>query len=61
MQITRNSLDTNPGAGDWFTGDVYIDSIASPSPPSRLAAGSVHLTPGARTACTPIRSARRST
>jgi quercetin dioxygenase-like cupin family protein len=50
MQITRNSLDTNPGPSDWFTGDVYIDTITSPTEPSRLAAASVHFTPGARTA-----------
>jgi quercetin dioxygenase-like cupin family protein len=50
MQITRNSLDTNPGPADWFTGDVYIDPITSPTPPSRLGAGVVHFTPGARTA-----------
>ena len=50
MQITRNSLDTNPGPSDWFTGAVYIDTIATPTEPSRLAAASVHFTPGARTA-----------
>jgi quercetin dioxygenase-like cupin family protein len=50
MKITRDSLDTNPGPSEWFTGDVYIDVIASPSPPSRTAAAKVHFTPGARTA-----------
>ena len=50
MQLTRSSLDTAPGPSDWFTGDVYIDTIAAPSPPSRLAAALVHFTPGARTA-----------
>ncbi|HWE10114.1 MAG TPA: cupin domain-containing protein [Solirubrobacteraceae bacterium] len=50
MQITRNSLDTTPGPRDWFTGDVYLDTIAAPSPPSRAGAASVHFTPGARTA-----------
>jgi quercetin dioxygenase-like cupin family protein len=50
MQITRHSLDTAPGPQDWFTGDVFIDTIALPSPPSRVAAASVHFTPGARTA-----------
>ncbi len=50
MQITRNSLDTNRGSGDSFTGTVYIDPIASPSPPSRTGAASVHFSPGARTA-----------
>jgi quercetin dioxygenase-like cupin family protein len=50
MQITRNSSDTNPGPGDWFTGSVYIDAIANPAPPSHVAAAIVHFTPGARTA-----------
>ena len=50
MQITRNSLDTTAGPADWFTGSVYIDVIAAPSPPSRAAAAMVHFTPGARTA-----------
>jgi quercetin dioxygenase-like cupin family protein len=50
MQITRNSLETTPGPADWFTGAVYIDAVAAPSEPSRLAAASVHFTPGARTA-----------
>ena len=50
MQLTRSSLDTAPGPGDWFTGDVYIDIIAAPSPPSRVGAALVHFTPGARTA-----------
>ena len=50
MQITRNSLDTNAGPGDWFTGAVHIDTIATPSPPSRLGAALVHFAPRARTA-----------
>jgi quercetin dioxygenase-like cupin family protein len=50
MQITRNSLQTQIGPRDWFTGDVYIDSIAAPTGPSRLGAALVHFTPGARTA-----------
>ena len=50
MQITRNSLETAAGPSDWFTGDVYIDTIASPASGSHLSAGSVHFTPGARTA-----------
>jgi quercetin dioxygenase-like cupin family protein len=50
MQITRNSLDTNTGPSDWFTGAVYIDTVATPAPPSRVGAASVHFTPGARTA-----------
>ncbi|HEY0389706.1 MAG TPA: cupin domain-containing protein [Gaiellales bacterium] len=50
MHLTRNSLDTGRGSGDWFTGDVYIDTVAAPAGPSQLAAASVHFTPGARTA-----------
>ena len=50
MQITRSSLDTGRGPGDWFTGDVHIDTVAAPSERSRLSASNVHFTPGARTA-----------
>jgi quercetin dioxygenase-like cupin family protein len=50
MQITRNSLDTSAGPSDWFTGSVYVDTVAAPSNGSRLSASSVHFTPGARTA-----------
>ncbi len=50
MQITRNSLDTSPGPSDWFTGSVYIDTIAAPTDGSRIGAVAVHFTPGARTA-----------
>jgi quercetin dioxygenase-like cupin family protein len=50
MQITRDALETATGPSDSFTGTVYIDSVATPSQPSRLAASSVHFTPGARTA-----------
>ena len=50
MQITRNSLDTNQGSADWFTGTVYLDTVAVPAPPSRVGAAVVHFMPGARTA-----------
>jgi quercetin dioxygenase-like cupin family protein len=50
MQLTRNSLETTPGPGDWFTGSVYIDALAAPAEGSRLQAASVHFTPSARTA-----------
>ena len=50
MQIARNTLDTNPGPSDWFTGAVYVDTVAAPSESSRIGAESVHFTPGARTA-----------
>ena len=50
MQITRNDSETAPGPAEWFTGAVYIDSVAHPSEGSRVNASSVHFTPGARTA-----------
>jgi quercetin dioxygenase-like cupin family protein len=50
MQIARNTLDTQAGPSDWFTGAVYVDTVATPAGPSRLSASSVHFTPGARTA-----------
>jgi quercetin dioxygenase-like cupin family protein len=50
MQITRNKLDTSAGPSDWFTGSVYVDTLAAPSGSSRVSASSVHFTPGARTA-----------
>ncbi|MGH7910987.1 MAG: (R)-mandelonitrile lyase [Candidatus Dormibacteraceae bacterium] len=50
MDVTRNSVETRPGPSDWFTGVVYVDTVATPSQTSRLSASSVHFTPGARTA-----------
>lgn len=50
MQITRNTLETAAGPGDWFTGSVFVDTIAAPEASSRIAAANVHFTPGARTA-----------
>ena len=50
MEIMRNSLDTNRGPSDWFTGAVYVDAVAAPSGASHVSASSVHFTPGARTA-----------
>ena len=50
MRITRNSLDTAAGPADWFTGAVYIDTVAAPSDGTRVNASTVRFTPGARTA-----------
>ena len=50
MQITRSSIETRTGPGEWFTGAVFIDSVAAPADGSRLSASSVHFAPGARTA-----------
>ena|SRR5437899_4259873 len=50
MKMTRNNVGTTKGPSEWFTGAVYIDTVAAPSGASRLNASSVHFTPGARTA-----------
>ena len=50
MQLTRSSLQTTKGPDDWFTGDVYVDTVAGGTPPSRIGGSMVHFTPGARTA-----------
>src|SRR5205085_6912327 len=50
MKITRNTLETNRGPSDWFTGAVYVDAVAAPSGDWRIGAACVHFTPGARTA-----------
>ena len=50
MQITKNNLDTSPGSGDWFSGLVFVDTVAAPSEGSQVGAAAVHFTPGARTA-----------
>jgi quercetin dioxygenase-like cupin family protein len=38
------------GPAEWFTGDVWIDPIASGQEPSRIRVSAVRFTPGARTA-----------
>ena len=50
MQITRNTFETIAGPGEWFTGSVYIDTIATPVEGSPVGAAAVHFAPGARTA-----------
>ena len=50
MQITRSTDETQKGPDGWFTGDVYIDAVATPEATSTFAAALVHFTPGARTA-----------
>lgn len=50
MILTRSTQPTAKGPADWFTGDVYIDTVAEATAESRFAAASVHFTPGARTA-----------
>ena len=61
MQMTRNSNETMAGPGEWFTGAVYIDAVATPSGQSQLrqAASTSRRAPGPRG--TPIRTGRPST
>lgn len=49
MRLIRNGLGTMAGPGDWFAGNVYLDVISTPAPPSRIMGGVVHFAPGART------------
>lgn len=50
MQITRNGIQTTKRSHEWFTGEVFVDAVATPMGASRLTASAVHFTPGARTA-----------
>jgi len=50
MKITRSSNATAKGPADYFTGDVYLDVVATNPEPSRVQALNVHFTPGAHTA-----------
>ena len=50
MEITRNTVETSPGPSDWFTGAVYLDTVAAPADGSGVGAACVHFAPGARTA-----------
>jgi len=50
MKITRSSTATAKGPADYFTGDVYLDVVATNPEPSRVQALNVHFTPGAHTA-----------
>ena len=52
MELTRSSNETatSKGPAEWFTGDVYLDVVATASAPSRVVANLVHFMPGARTA-----------
>jgi quercetin dioxygenase-like cupin family protein len=50
MKITRTDNATNKGPADWFSGDVYIDTIRNPDEQTKIGAANVHFTPGAHTA-----------
>lgn len=48
MELTKPSA-TAKAPAQRFTGDVYVNPIKTPTPPSRLIASTVRFTPGART------------
>lgn len=50
MEITRERPPSVLGNPDWFSGEVWVDPIATGAPPSRVRLVSVHFCPGARTA-----------
>jgi quercetin dioxygenase-like cupin family protein len=50
VELTKNGGETGTGPAEWFTGIVYMDTVATPSGPYRIAATNVQFTPGARTA-----------
>lgn len=47
--MKRYTYATAPGPSDWFTGDVLIDTIRTPSDETAIGAAHVHFAPGART------------
>lgn len=50
MKLTKSTRSTIKGPADWFTGDVYIDSLKDPDDQSVVGCAHVRFTPGARTA-----------
>ena len=50
MKVTPSSTSTTKGPSDWFTGDVYIDSLRNADEQSTVGCAHVRFTPGARTA-----------
>ena len=61
MRITQSGGQTERGPADWFTGDVYIDTINNPDDQSAIGCAHVRFTPGARTAWHSHPKARRCT
>jgi quercetin dioxygenase-like cupin family protein len=51
MKLIHAQPVTSAGPGEWFTGEVWIDSVVGAADsPARLQAAAVHFAPGARTA-----------
>jgi quercetin dioxygenase-like cupin family protein len=49
MKVTQ-SVASDPGPAEWFTGPVWMERIATPPVPARAQVTLVHFAPGARTA-----------
>lgn len=50
MKVQKDRTATTKGSAEWFTGDVYVDTIKQPTGASPTSAANVRFTPGARTA-----------
>lgn len=50
MKISRSTTPTAVASPDWFTGNVYVDTVATPVDGSGVSTAVVHFAPGARTA-----------
>jgi len=50
MKLTREAREASRGPSEWFTGEVSVETVATPQPPARAAAAIVSFAPGARTA-----------
>jgi quercetin dioxygenase-like cupin family protein len=50
VDLTQSGGETGTGPSEWFIGTVYMEPVASPSGPYRIAGTMVHFTPSARTA-----------
>lgn len=49
MKYTPSSNKTAKGPADWFTGEVYIDTVRVPDEQTAIGCAHVRFTPGART------------
>ena len=49
MKYTQSGGQSAKGPHDWFTGDVYFDTIRNPDNQTAIGCAHVHFTPGART------------
>lgn len=50
MHIDHGGRGTVRGPAEWFTGEVWMETIAEPSSTSQISIYRVHFTPGAHTA-----------